>query len=63
VLKLRNKTSNKTQIKSVLYVSWCDFTSESSALDPAGSEPFGAWEVYSISAELFYTNCYLKLIS
>lgn len=32
--------------------------SESSTLDPVWSEPFGAWEVYSISANLFYTNNY-----
>lgn len=36
--------------------------SESSTLDTAWSEPFGAWEVYSISAKLFYASNYSKLI-
>lgn len=61
------KIGNEQVIKKVMN-KYKPFTyddlliSESSALDTAWSAPFGAWEVYSISAKLFYASNYSKLI-
>lgn len=63
VLKIGNEqVTKKVMNKYKPFIDDDLLISESSALDTAWSVAFSAWEVYNISAKLFYARNYSKLI-